>query len=126
VTSTPARPVSSRPTRTACPPWLSGFDNDSWTCLYGFRAPFDVTGYLYESDGYRPEFPIEFDPCGPAIDAFGARGCNDHSVGFRVVHFTPQGLAGDLPSPGQVKDYTFDFKGSGGHYAVTFQVTRES
>lgn len=105
-------------------PDLSGFSGDAWFCAsVGVDAPFSVTGVLFESDTDINPNPFEFNPRG-IRGVLDRRAEDDDSLGTRTVSFSAAGLAADLPALGQVRNYTSDFTGGGGHYRVTYQVQR--
>ena len=91
------------------------------------NAPFDVHARLWESDFDVPNcgIPCTFDPR-PLSGDIGMERIDedDDPVGETVLSFSQVGLANDLTVPGASRDYSVDHHGSGGHYRVTYRVTR--
>lgn len=109
--------------------FLSPQQGDSWGCYGSFlKAPFTLEGALFEDDDDLPitpcGFPCTFNPVGPGV--LSPLEGDDDGIGYRHVSFSAAGLANDLITPTASKDYTFDFKGSGAHYKVTYRVSRTS
>jgi hypothetical protein len=106
---------------------LSGLERDTWTCgPRGFNAPFELRSVLFESDTEIPfcGIPCTFEPRGAGSPSQFPRGGDDDKVGEAVLSFSQTGLASDLPISGATRDYSVEHRGSGGHYRITYRVTR--
>lgn len=104
---------------------LSGFEGDSWGCLGGMSAPFDIRARVWESDFEIPFCVFcSFDPDPLGQPSLNKRAEDDDPVGETRISFSRTGLANDLVVPGATRDYSIEHHGSLGHYRVTYRVTR--
>lgn len=106
---------------------LRGLEGDRWSCNpHGFPAPFEFHAVLWERDSSVPcvdscrfnPRELEFSP------GLQRNSEPDDRVGYSHITFSAAGLASHIPNVGNARDYDVEHKGSGGHYSVTYRVTR--